>query len=75
MARDAQIMAAPATGEVERPIAPEICAKEPRSTMFMPKLAACGVMAPLKASAAASPEPLKIAIMNGPKLPAILAMD
>ena len=68
-------MAAPATGDMERPIAPAIWASEPRSTMVMPKVSACGVIAPLNASAAASPEPEMIAITNGPNAPAIRAMD
>ena len=56
-ARPAQTSAAPATGDMERPIEPAIWASEPRSMMVMPNVSACGVIAPLNASAAASPEP------------------
>ena len=74
-ARPAQTSAAPATGDMERPIEPAIWASEPRSMMVMPNVSACGVIAPLNASAAASPEPEITAMMKGPNAPAIFATD
>ena len=73
LARPAQMMEAPAIGDIERPIAPAICASEPRSMIERPNCSANGVMAPLKAKAAASPEPEMTAMKNGPNVPAAAA--
>ena len=43
--------------------------------MLMPNASACGVIAPLKASAAASPEPEITAMRKGPNAPANFATD
>ena len=63
----ATMIPAPATGLILRPIPAPICAMEPSSIMPYPKSAACGVTAPLKARAAALPEPEITANKNGPK--------
>lgn len=47
----------------------EIRAIAPRFGIGIPKEAACGVTASLKAKVAASPEPVMAAMMNGPKDP------
>ena len=66
----AQTIKPPATGDMVRPKAPEMVAREPMSLIAQPNCAAWGVTAPLKASAAASPEPLRIAKKYGPKVAA-----
>ena len=51
---------APAIGEDVRPKVPDKKAKEPKCGISMPKEAACGVTASLKANVAASPEPVNL---------------
>ena len=58
----AQIMVAPAIGDIVRPKVPPKAAMEPISIACNPNCAACGVTASLKATVAASPEPEIIAM-------------
>lgn len=69
MAKPESTITTPAIGDIVRPICPEIRAMAPRFGIGMPKDAACGVTASLKAKVAASPEPVMAAMMNGPKEP------
>ena len=71
----AQIIVPPATGDIVRPSVLASVAKEPKSIMVMPNSGACGVTAPLKAKAAASPEPQSMASSEGPKQAAYLAIS
>ena len=57
MAKPEGTITTPAIGDMVRPIWPEIRAMAPRFGIGMPKEAACGVTASLKAKVAASPEP------------------
>ena len=68
-------MTPPATGDIVRPMPAAIWATAPSCTMVIPKSAACGVIASLKASAAAFPEPETTAMRNGPTAAAIMATD
>ena len=69
IAKPESTMTTPAMGDIVRPIWPEIRAIAPRFGIGIPKEAACGVTASLKAKVAASPEPVMAAMMNGPKDP------
>jgi len=66
---------APAIGEDVRPKAPDKKAKAPKCGMSMPKEAACGVTASLKANVAASPEPVIVPKNQGPIEPPQRAMS
>lgn len=70
----AQMMVAPAIGDIVRPSVPPSVAMLPIWTCDMPKSGAYGVMASLKANVAASPEPVKRPSRNGPKAAQILTM-
>lgn len=70
----AQTIAAPATGEIARPNVPLKNAAEPKSDILKPKSAACGVIAPLNAKVAASPEPHSVAMIIGPNAAANVAI-
>ena len=71
----ATITIAPAIGEEVRPKAPAKKAKAPKWGTSMPKVAACGVTASLKANVAASPEPVIVPKNYGPKEPPQRAMS
>ena len=70
----AQIIMAPATGEIERPMPPESTVMAPIFMMSRPNCGACALTALLKAIEAASPEPQSTAITNGPTIEAPFAM-
>ena len=70
----AQMMVAPAIGDIVRPSVPPSVAILPIWTCDIPKSGAYGVMASLKAKVAASPEPVSKPSRNGPKAAQILTM-
>ena len=78
LAKPAQIIAAPAKGDIVRPIAPLIAANEPIFWILIPKDSAYGVIASLKDNEATSPDPVTIASSAGPivaPIPAILGLE